>query len=223
MGLRRKFPPCPVKCGRTSQGEPKHPQTKHKENPVPVFRSVTDQNSGEIKLEAIHQPLYDSASILAATGVYSYFQNPSGRSAFETNLQTAGVLSWPKRFSIKAIRQVPAFGALWSDLVLFFSNATLQISVGEKTYLTLPAFMVTAGVGLEGQTLVGAAAPGAPTNSINYANNGRPNQQNIYSLVHSVFIPPVQNFSVTLTVGTAPANAFRNHLFLEGELLREIQ
>lgn len=39
------------------------------------------------------------------------------------------------------------------------------------------------------------------------------------------YLPPVQNFSVTLDVGAgaAPANAFNLHIFLEGELLREIQ
>lgn len=56
---------------------------------MPVFRTVTDAQQGEIKLEAIHQPLYDQATISAA-GTYSFFQNPAGRSRFATNLTTAG-------------------------------------------------------------------------------------------------------------------------------------
>lgn len=191
---------------------------------MPVFRTVSDAQQGDIKLEAIHQPLYDSQEISAA-GDVSFFQNPAGRSAFQTNLQTAGSLSWPKRFSIKALRQVPAFTAIMTDLQTYFSDSVLRINVGEKNYLTLPAFVITAGTGLEAQLLTGNAAPAAPANGETYATVGRPNQQNIYSLIHSIYIPPVQNFAVTLTIGAgaAPASAFRLHLFLEGELLREIQ
>jgi hypothetical protein len=191
---------------------------------MPVFRTVSDAQSGEIKLEAIHQPLYDSAEVSAA-GELSFFQNPAGRSEFLTNVKTAGQLSWPKRFSIKAIRQVPAFTAVLTDLQSYFSDSLLKIDVGEKNYLTVPAFMISAGVGLEAQLLTGNAAPVNPGNGETYATVGRPEQRNIYSLIHSIYIPPVQNFAVRIIVGTgaAPAAAFRLHIFLEGELLREIQ
>jgi hypothetical protein len=191
---------------------------------MPVFRTVTDAQQGEIKLEAIHQPLYDSVTINAA-GQYSFFQNPAGRSRFATNLSTAGQLSWPKRFSIRALRQVPAFTALATSILTYLTDSTITVTVGEKDYLVLPAFIVTAGTGLEVQLVTGAAAPAAPANGQNYANLGRPNQQNIYSLIHSIYLPPVQNFNVAINVGAgaAPATPFGLHLFLEGELLREIQ
>lgn len=152
---------------------------------MPVFRTVTDAQQGEIKLEAIHQPLYDSASISAA-GRVSFFQNPAGRSRFATNLTTAGQLSWPKRFSIRALRQVPAFDTIATDLQTYFTDSLLTITVGEKDYLVLPAFLVTAGTGLELNFLTGAAAPAAPATGETYATLGRPNQQNIYSLIHSM-------------------------------------
>lgn len=191
---------------------------------MPVLRTVKDARAGTIRLEAIHQPLYDSASI-AAAGTTSFFQAPAGRGKFATNLATPGQLSWPKRFSIKAIRQVPAFTAVLTDLQTFFSDSYYEIVVGEKVYLVLPAFMITAGVGLEAQLLTGTAAPAAPANGETYATLGRPNQQNIYSLIHSIYVPPVQNFTVSLVIGAtaAPAAAFNLHLFLEGELLREVQ
>ncbi|NEN87974.1 MAG: hypothetical protein F6K48_03230 [Okeania sp. SIO3H1] len=189
---------------------------------MPVFRTVTDAQQGEIKLEAIHQPLYDQATINGAA-TYSYFQNPAGRGRFATNLTTAGQLSWPKRFSIRALRQVPAFTALASELQTLFSNTVLRVTVGEKDYLILPAFLITAGVGLEVQFVTGAAAPAAPATGENYVTNGRPNQQNIYSLIHSIYLPPVQNFNVQLEVGTAVGSDVPVHLFLEGEYLREIQ
>jgi len=191
---------------------------------MPVFRTVTDAQQGEIKLESIHQPLYDQATINGA-GTFSFFQNPAGRSRFATNLSTAGQLSWPKRFSIRALRQVAAFNTLATDLLTYLSDSVITITVGEKPYLQLPAFMVTAGTGLEVQFVTGAAAPAAPATGQNYANIGQPRQQNIYSLIHSIYLPPVQNFNVDVQVGAsaAPANPIPLHLFLEGELLREIQ
>ena len=132
-------------------------------------------------------------------------------------------LSWPKRFSIRAFRQVPAFTAIATDLQTYLSNTVLRVTVGEKDYLVLPAFLITAGTGLEIQALTGAAAPLAPANGQSYANLGRPNQQNIYSLIHSIYLPPVQNFNVQLEVGTAIGTDVPVHLFMEGELLREIQ
>lgn len=193
---------------------------------MPVFRTVTDAQQGEIKLEAIHQPLYDSGTVSsAAAATISFFQNPAGRSRYNVNLPTTGQLAWPKRFSIRALRQVPAFDTIATDLQTYFNGSLLVVTVGEKDYLVLPAFLVTAGTGLELQFLTGAAAPAAPATGETYATLGRPNQQNIYSLIHSIYIPPVQNFNVSLTVdgNGVPANDFNVHIFLEGEFLREVQ
>jgi hypothetical protein len=183
---------------------------------MPVFRSVQDAQQGEIKLEALHQPLYDSADITAA-GDISFFQNPSGRSELLTNVKTAGQLSWPKRFSVKAIRLVPEPGTVLTDLLALYQNSIFRLGVGEKNYLTVPAFMLTPGLGLELQGAAGA---------ITYANNGRPDHRNIYSLIHSVYLPPVQNFAASLQILAAASFStagFALWCFLEGELLREIQ
>jgi len=192
---------------------------------MPVFRTVTDAQSGEIKLEAIHQPIYDSAVINSA-GIRSFFQNPAGRSQLQTNVTTAGQLSWPKRFSVKAFRCVPSFSALATDLLSYFDNTTFRCQVGEKQYMVIPAMLITPGTGLEIQLLTGAAAPTAPANGQNYARHGRPEHRNIYALIHSIYIPPVQNFVVSLEVGsgvTLSVNGFTIWVYLEGELLREIQ
>jgi hypothetical protein len=192
---------------------------------MPVFRTVKDQQSGSIRLEAVHQPLYDSATPTASSST-SFFQNPAGKTAFDSNLQTAGQLSWPKRFSVRALRQVCALGTvLFTDLSAYLARASIKLSVGEKVYLTLPAFVVPAGVSMEVAYVTGAAAPAAPANGINVGNHGRGDQRNVYSLLHSVYIPPVQNFGLTLDIATGytPATAFKIHWFLEGELLREIQ
>lgn len=192
---------------------------------MPVFRTVKDARQGSVRLEAIHQPLYDSASITASATV-SFFQNPAGRPPIQTNLTTAGQLSWPKRFSIRALRQVAAPGiAIYTDFAQFLARATYLVRVGEKNYLQIPAFLLTAGTGIEVAFVTGAAAPTAPATGQNFFNHGWPEQRNIYSLLHSIYIPPVQNFQVTLDIasGFTAVVAFTLWLFLEGELLREIQ
>lgn len=191
---------------------------------MPVFRTVKDARQGSVRLEAIHQPLYDSSSI-TASGTISFFQNPAGRSTLNTNLSTAGQLSWPKRFSIRALRQVTSPGlTLFTSLAAFLALADYRVTVGEKNYLQIPAFLLTAGTGLEAQFVTGAAAPTAPATGQTYGNLGRPEQRNIYSLLHSIYIPPVQNFTVVLNIASGlTVTSFTLWLFLEGELLREIQ
>jgi hypothetical protein len=193
---------------------------------MPVFRTVDDANKGSLKLEAVHQPLYDQNTIGTSAASYSFFGNPAGKNAFQTNLQTAGQLSWPKRFSVRALRQVAAPGSVkFTDYATYLSGSVFKLTVGEKTYLTIPAFLITSGTGLRAQLVTGAAAPLAPANGQTYVNHGHEDQRSLFTLIHSVYIPPVQNFGVTLDVltGAAPATAFSLHLFLEGELLREIQ
>lgn len=189
---------------------------------MPVFRTVKDARQGSIRLEAIHQPLYDSVALVAQTSVTLFSTGSAGRSALLTNLQTAGQLSWPKRFSIRALRQVLGYASIatYADAAAFLQRGSYKVQVGEKVYLTIPAFILTAGTGLEQQTVVPAPALTASTV---YANHGRPEQRNIYSLLHSIYLPPVQNFYVQLDIATGLSVTVTLHLFLEGELLREIQ
>ena len=57
---------------------------------MPVFRTVKDARQGSIRLEAIHQPLYDSIALTSQTSVTLFSLGNNGRSALLTNLQTAG-------------------------------------------------------------------------------------------------------------------------------------
>lgn len=193
---------------------------------MPVFRNVSDAQSGDIKLEAIHQPLYDRKSLTAA-GETKYFQGTTTGGYLGTNLSTQGQLSWPKRFSIKAFRLVPSLGTDVTDQASILNNTVFAVNVGEKNYFRSPAFLITPGLGLEVScTPVGVSSTGT-ANANCYANNGRPDHHNIYSLIHPIFIPPVQNFEVSLDVKTftlpSGAQSVTYWVFLEGELLREIQ
>lgn len=191
---------------------------------MPVFRTVKDARSGSIRLEAIHQPLYDSVVVTTSVINQLFSQGSNNRTPLQTNLQTAGQLSWPKRFSIRAIRQVLGYAvaAAQGDLSNFMQRTFYRVIVGEKTYLTIPAFILTAGTGQEVQYLIPAtaASPGTTT-----AQMGWPEQRNIFSLLHSIYIPPVQNFYVEQNIasGLTITAGLTVHLFLEGELLREIQ
>lgn len=195
---------------------------------MPVFRTVQDAQSGDIKLEAIHQPLYDKQTISAA-GEQKFFNGGSTGGFLGTNLSTQGQLSWPKRFSIKAFRLVAALGTAAQDLASLLNNSVFSVDVGEKNYFRAPAFLITPGLGLEVSCVPAAVASGntTPAAATCYANNGRPDHHNIYSLIHSVYLPPVQNFAVSVDVKTfsLPSGASNVDfwVFLEGELLREIQ
>ena len=193
---------------------------------MPVFRTVQDAQQGDIKLEAVHQPLYDKKTISAA-GETQFFQGTSSGGYLATNLQTQGQLTWPKRFSIKAFRLVAALGTVATDLASLLNNSVFSVNVGEKNYFRAPAFLITPGVGLEVSCIPAGGGNTATSAATCYANNGRPDHHNIYSLIHSIYLPPVQNFIVSLDVKTfslpSGASSVAFHVFLEGELLREIQ
>lgn len=192
---------------------------------MPVFRQASDAAQGDVKLEAITQPLYDEQDIVTGASTVSFFQNPNGRSRFFTNLETAGSLTWPKRFSVKAFRLVPSPAALAQNVQSFYANGYFVFRVGEKDYFVSPTHLITPGVGLLVWNLIGAAAPLAPANGYNVATNGESNHRNIYILQHSIWLPSVQNFraivemlSTFSTTATIPT-----WCYLEGELFREIQ
>jgi hypothetical protein len=212
---------------------------------MPVFQPSADAASGQVNLEALSQPLYDFQSVVGGA-VTAFYQQPNGRSLLFTNLESAGSLTWPKRFSVKAFRFVPAANAAAADLVTLYTLAFARLKVGEKDYFVSPLFLITPGVGLEVSATAavtgGTATPGnfgaAAANFLAPAtllHNGRPDHRNIYVLQHQVWIPSVQNFTFrvemnsgafggTSTNGTVTtATSVGAYVFLEGEYFREVQ
>lgn len=192
---------------------------------MPVFRQASDAAQGDVKLEAITQPLYDQQTIATGASTTSFFQNPNGRSRFYTNLETAGSLTWPKRYSIKAFRIVPSPSAAAQNIQNFYANGYFIFRVGEKDYFTSPLHLITPGCGLLVWNIIGAAAPAAPANGINVATNGEANHRNIYILQHSIWLPSVQNFRgiIEMLSTFATTASIDTWCYLEGELFREIQ
>ena len=192
---------------------------------MPMFRQASDAQAGDVKLEAISQPLYDNEDIVTGASTTTFFQNPAGRSRLFTNLETTGSLTWPKRYSVKAFRLVNQPNADARDVFSLLTNGWFTFRVGEKDYFVTPNFLLTAGVGVEVALITGAAAPIAPAAGLNYAHNGRPDHRNLYTLQHSIWIPSVQNFrgQIDMTAGNVLVATLHVYVFLEGEYFREIQ
>lgn len=192
---------------------------------MPVYRQASDAAQGDVKLEAITQPLYDEQSIATGASTTSFFQNPGGRSRLFTNVETAGSLTWPKRYSVKAFRIVPTPAARAENIQAFYANGSFTFRVGEKDYFTSPLHLITPGCGLLVWNLLGTAAATAPANTLNIATNGESNHRNIYILQHSVWLPSVQNFRAIIDMAaTFTTSATLDvWVYLEGELFREIQ
>jgi len=192
---------------------------------MPVYRQASDAAQGDVKLEAITQPLYDEIPIPTGSGTVSFFQNPGGRSRFFTNLETAGSLTWPKRFSVKAFRIVPSPASSAGNLQSFYANGYFVFRVGEKDYFSAPLHLITPGCGLLVWNILGAAAALAPANNLNVATNGEANHRNIYILQHSVWLPSVQNFRAIVEMPSTFSTTATLDVwcYLEGELFREIQ
>jgi hypothetical protein len=192
---------------------------------MPVFRQASDAAQGDVKLEAITQPLYDNQSIATGASSISFFAGSNGRSRLFTNVETANQLTWPKRFSVKAFRLVPAPDVLATNLLSFYVQGYSTLVVGEKKYFESPNFIITPGIGLEVALVTGAAAPTAPANGQNYGHNGRPDHRNLYVLQHSIWIPSVQNFRYQIDMSSTftTSASISTWVFLEGEYFREIQ
>lgn len=192
---------------------------------MPVYRQASDAAQGDVKLEAITQPIYDSQTIATGGSTTSFFQNPGGRSRLFTNVETAGSLTWPKRYSVKALRIVPSPAAAAQNLQNFYANGYFVFRVGEKDYFTAPLHLITPGCGLLVWNILGAAAALTPANTLNVATNGEANHRNIYILQHAIWLPSVQNFRgiIDMAATFSTSASLDVWVYLEGELFREIQ
>lgn len=202
---------------------------------MPVFQDPSSAAAGEVKLEALSQPIYDQQNVPSSSvsTVTAFFQNPNGRSLLFTNLESAGSLTWPKRFSIKAFRLIPnPAGAVAADIANFYILSFCRLKIGEKDYFVCPAFLLTPGVAIEVSTATAATA--VTGQSLNFTHNGRPDHRNLYVLQHQIWIPSVQNFTFRLetagltvsassTGSDGTASRLSTWVFLEGELFREVQ
>jgi len=169
------------------------------------------KDTGDIRLETIWQPLWDT-QVLEQKGPLSvqhyFFQNPNGRPTIETNVPTAGHLTWPKRFHLWEV--VIQFGSghpaqfvegRKEKLKEFFlslmeNHSYLGVRIGEKDHFKMPLEMMY------------SPSPG----------------QYRAALCTPLYFPPVQNFSVWIEYkgGNDPALQHKARVILNGYLHREI-
>jgi hypothetical protein len=159
-----------------------------------------DRTEEHRRLEVLWYHIYDTHNLMREHGNdrYSFFQNPAGRSILQTNVSTAGQLSFPKRFYIwELMFQL-------DDLKhhILIEDAVASIRIGEANCLRTPisAFL---------------QRPGFGNDSVQY----------FLPLCRHLLIPSVQNFVVGIDCGKPVLfpSPVPLRCFLGGYLCREVQ
>jgi hypothetical protein len=147
---------------------------------VPVeYVHVKDHRKGGVRLEKGRRSIYDTQP-WAAHSTICFFHNPNGRSEAYTNMRTAGQFTWPKRFLLDGIR-------ISLSKVVDISKASFYFQIGEKLYFNLPLMNMERDDDVEKDA---AAAPGLPPIRLKHLG-----------ITPSLYIPPVQHFSLVLNTG----------------------
>jgi hypothetical protein len=154
------------------------------------------------------------------------------------NMELAGAFPFPKGFLIRVIRFFlkgrprsiaraastnPNTGQL-DNVAQLINTGHFELTVGNKSYLQVPLWMLTSGGGASGIiALQGATAdPGA---AIDYAQNGIADPRAVYSLTRPIFIEPQINFFGTLA-WPAAVTLTGDHtlcIALDGDIVRQVQ
>lgn len=192
-------------------------------------------------LDVIVQPLWDTATILAAgTTQLTLFQTPigGGTSAFgtattakklaDTNMRLAGQLPTGYNFVVLGFRIQPAFTLTAQDAKRWSLGATFTFQVASKPYLEVPLDTLPAGCGPYGSFTLAVAADNA------IASHGYPTLGNAYTIGKKPLeLSQGQNFfvqldwvsvvAVTTTIPTQPAAGLPIRVYLDGFYKRIIQ
>lgn len=170
--------------------------------------------------EAIWQPLYDYQTYATAGAtVFTFFQTPIGQSSKtiqDTNMKQAGLLAAPQKFLLTGI-EVAFFpgspagsGALaaaqagrnWADAYAVLKKGIVRLSVGSKDYVVDgPLMAFPPQFRLAGSAAIAAHGDAAATvEQVSYASAAGRLWEPL-----PIFIPPVQNFVVTVEFAAAVA------------------
>lgn len=185
------------------------------------FRDVNDskpeggKRERKSRLERIVQPLYDT-QLQRDSYPIVFFQSPDGRPSSQTNVQTVGKLSWPKRFQITGI-QFDFSHPIGNKTA---GNLTATIIVGDKRYFSLPLPNFT------NRTDVGIGTPRF-SEPISVEDEEMSEHQRRalmeVALDGAIYIPPAQHFMVSLgQSGPCCLGGIEIRCTLRGVLFREI-
>lgn len=170
---------------------------------------MTQWEADGVRLETLWQPLWDTQVLTAGTTEMSFFQNPAGRSTTQTNVPTAGQLTWPKKFH------------LWELSLHIGSGHLEQFIQGQKDRLrehflthVRHALTVTVRIGEKDHLKIPLEAMFNPREGEYRA-----------AICNPLFFPSVQNFLVFLSMDRPFFDPNLNHKIrcvLHGYLHREI-
>lgn len=203
------------------------------------FSTITNQK------ETVFFVLYDTQNYVSTVTLQlSYFQ-ASSVNFLISNMPSPGQLPQPQSFFIQAIRVIPkvtptlllaaadaqAITGATLDMFNLIYNSWFEFTVASKTYLRVPTQMLTAGSGLSttmfGTGGIAAAAAATKAGVGEVANNGHPDNRNIFSLGQvPLQLDPGINFNVTLNWNAAQTlnqNNLPIEIVFEGYLSRAVQ
>lgn len=171
--------------------------------------------------ETLTQPLYDSTTIAnGAIGTVTFFQDITGKNVFQTSMLANAILPYPRQFLVQGISVNPDPATTIADMQAILGGAALQFFIGDKEYLTCPAFFAPGGTGVSGFADTTAAV------SIQQANNGweHPNAR-LCLKPPGQLLQSQENFKAVLQIPTALALVAtrRVWIFLWGLQLRAVQ
>lgn len=192
--------------------------------------------------EGIRSSLYDFQSYaLGGQTQLLFFQVPKGqggKTAFDTNMESAGTLPSPKQFLAETLELYFFPGVPVStiastatntakqadDLYTFIQNGYLDFFIGSKSYLTeapLGRFPASTGMRMD-QSMAGTFTAAAMVKSEYASSMGL-----LYRIQPEILLEPTQNFNVSLNWPVAIPNpsgvAARIGVVMRGILYRNSQ
>ncbi len=177
--------------------------------------------------ELVTNPLYDSASIATAATQAQFFIGANPNNLALSNVPLNGQLANPKFARVGGLRFVinqntlGIGAATLQDFGNLLYQGFLQLVIGGlKEYITAPAFMFPAGVGVVNQSDRTTAEATAGT-----ACNGMAIFGSSFKLRHIINLPPLQQFGVRWAMGTGAITLVatqRVWCVLDAELGREV-
>lgn len=190
--------------------------------------------------DSIAEPRYDTAAAVTGTTSLTYFQVPVGqgqttfgaaataKSFSDTNMDLAGQLPAGYVFRALGFRLAFAWNIIVADFQVVLNGCFLQLIVGAKPFLTVPARTIPGGNG----PFMGGGI--TPTGTSAVLNNGWPVLTNGFTLTSKPLdLKATENFKVTLTwpnaaptlTGAAfqPAASVPITIYMDGFLGRPVQ
>jgi hypothetical protein len=185
-------------------------------------------------VEPIVQPIYDKVQFTAAgSSKLTWFAQAIGSAGVNeltTNMDTPNQFPNPKIAVILGMRLhatqlvgdgVITVAAQYTDLLKLFYSYWINLFIGAKSYLKIPAFYLSSGLGVQGSF-------GAAVTDQAAMNLGWPTFHSYWKCDrHPITIPPQQNFRVEANQGAdfpSDLSAARNvWCILETDFGREVQ